>query len=252
MSLQKKIVNSLVLAALAVSPAMSVLAQTRAVAPDAASDQPQNTPNRLQERKENVLERQQQRKENVRERVDTKRENVQQRKENIQDRREEMKNQREEKRQEARQRLDKRRKKIMRNHFARMMKRFEAALEREKKLGERIQSRIDKAKANGKNTAKAQAALNKAKKTWEEAKALLGEVRGKIDGVLSAADPKEAFKEVQTLVASVRDKIKAVHKDLVDAVTALKGIGADKERSASPTTIPAVSPAAATAPAPVE
>ena len=120
-----------------------------------------------------------------------------------------------------------------------MMKRFEAALEREKKLGERIQSRIDKAKANGKNTAKAQAALDKAKKTWDEAKVLMDDVKSKLEGVLSAADPKEAFKEVQTLVASVRDKIKAVHQDLVAAVTALKGIGAGEERSVSPTPIPA-------------
>lgn len=140
--------------------------------------------------------------------------------------------------QEMRSRLEESRKDLIRRHFARMVKRFEAALERQKKLGERIQSRIDKARANGRDVAKAQAALDKAKAAWQEAKDALETAKGKIETVLSAEDPKAAFAEVRALVAKARDKIKAVHAAFVDAVTILKGLGGGERKGTTATSTP--------------
>lgn len=218
------------LAAMAVSPALSALAQTGAVR-DAARE-------RVQDIRSNVRGNVQERKENVKENVQERKENI---KANVQERRENIKENAQERRTAVRENVAERRKAIIRNHFNRMMKRLEAALERGKKLGDRIQSRIEKAKANGKNTAKAQTALDKARAAWQEAKAALEEAKSKLEGVLSSTDPKAAFKEVHDLVVKARDKIKAVHAALVDAVTALKGLGEGRRSGSSvaPTTNPA-------------
>lgn len=123
----------------------------------------------------------------------------------------------------------------IRTYFVRMAARFEAALAREKKLGDRIQSRIDKAKERGKNISKAQNALDQARTKWQEAKAALDSAKSKLEGMLESADPKAAFQDIQKLVSESRDKIKAVHAALVEAVRQLKGIG---EGGASATTTP--------------
>ena len=58
-----------------------------------------------------------------------------------------------------------------------------------------------------------------------EAKEALAEAKGKLEGVLSSQNPKEAFKEVREgLVKGVVAKIKEAHEALVVAVRALKGI----------------------------
>lgn len=147
-------------------------------------------------------------------------------------------------RKELRARLDEKRKMQISNHFGRMVKRLEAALDRQSKLGERIQSRIDKAKANGKNVTKAQTALDKAKVMWQDAKKALDDAKAKFETLLASDDPKTVFKEVQTLIGTARDKIKGVHAAFVDAVKALKGVGEGGNNSASGTTgvSPAVSP----------
>lgn len=156
--------------------------------------------------------------------------------ENVQQKREQVREQVQQKREQVRERLAEKRKQLIRDHFKRMMKRFDAALERLKKIGERIQSRIDKAKANGKDVASAQTALDRAKASWQEAKSAVDDIKGKLESVLSADDPKAAFKDVQNLIEAARDKIKAAHAAMVDAITALKGIGGGSDRA---TTTPA-------------
>ncbi len=223
-------VSGLLVMAIALSSAAQV-DPARDPVRDAARERLETNKQKLDEQRSIVDER----KADVKAEREAVRENVQQRKENIQDRRE-----------EVRARLTEKRKETIRRHFDRMMKRFEAALERQQKLAERIQSRIDKAKERGRNTAKAQAALDKALNLWNEAKTSLAEVKGKIEGVIAADNPREAFKEVQSLVAQTRDKIKAVHAALIESVRALKGIG---EGSAERSGAPNVSPEAVSTPA---
>lgn len=150
---------------------------------------------------------------------------IEQKKERLQERGAAVREQVQQKREQVRERLAEKRKQIIRDHFNRMMKRFDAALERIKKIGERIQSRIERAKANGKDVASAQTALDRAKTSWQEAKSAVDGVKGKLESVLSADDPKAAFKDVQNLIEAARDKIKAAHAAMVDAITTLKGVG---------------------------
>lgn len=124
-----------------------------------------------------------------------------------------------------RKRFTEQRQKTITNFFARMVERLKAALEREQKLGERIQSRIDKARANGKDVTAAQAALASARTAWEEAEQSVESAETAMKDVLSSDNPKTAFEGVKTLVANAAGKIKAVHAAFVDVVNTLKGIG---------------------------
>ena len=170
---------------------------------------------------DNIRDRLLQRKENVQERAEDRRENIQDRRENLQERRGVATSTRA----EVRERLAERRKEFIRAFFHRMGQRFDAAIERMRKLGERIQSRIDKAAANGRDVTNAQAALDGARAHWQEARDSLAAARGRLESALSADDPKAAFQEVRELVAESRDQLKAVHAAFVDAITALKGLG---------------------------
>lgn len=201
MNIAKKLFLSLIALSMGVTPLVPAFAAFHAQLPQRQED--------LQERSQNVQE------------------NLQQRQQNIQERS-----------QEIRARLDERRKELIRRYFARMVKRFDAALERQKKLGERIQSRIDKARANDRDIVKAQTALDKAKAAWQEAKDALEAAKGKIEAVLGSDDPKAAFAEVRSLITKARDKIKAVHAAFVDAVTILKGLGGGEGRSTTATSTP--------------
>lgn len=207
MNISRKIVPALISGILIAAPAFSAFAALEGLKA------------RVQKQREKLQERIQERRENVIEKREEQKSNAQEKRENIQ-----------EKRQEAKQRLVEKRKQNIRAFFGRMAKRFEAALEREKKLGERIQSRLDKAKANGKDIVQAQAALDRAKTAWQEAKAVLENAKGKLEGMLASDDPKTAFDQIRSLVESARDKIKDAHAAYVDVIAALKGIGGGERR----------------------
>ena len=202
MGISKKIIPALISGILVVAPAFSAFAALEGFKA------------RMQEQRQKLQDRVKEKIENVKERREERKENAEERRENLQ-----------EKRQEAKQRLAEKRKQIIRAQFNRMVKRFEAALEREKKLEERIKSRLDKARANGKDTVQAQAVLDGATVAWRDAKAALEEAKSKLAGMLDSDDPKTAFAEVRSLVESIRDKIKTVHASYVDVISALKGVG---------------------------
>jgi DNA repair exonuclease SbcCD ATPase subunit len=152
-----------------------------------------------------------------------------------------------EKRQSVLQRFNERRQAIIRSFFARMVRRYEAAILRMQKLGDRIQSRIEKARAAGRDVTQAQAALDQARSQWSQAKGTLEEVRGKLEGVLGAGDPKAAFQEVKSLLGTMKGQLKSVHQALVEAITTLKGLGGGTREGQS---APGKPPAPALTPTP--
>lgn len=231
MNISKSIAFSAAAAAIALAPLAPAFAETTASEQAATSDQttasdqtPANAPTR-RDIKAQMLEKRATIRENVQQKKEQARDQIQQKREQVRELLAVKKKQ-----------VTEKRKQLIREHFTRMMKRFDAALERIKKIGERIQSRIDKARANGKDTANAQTALDRAKASWQEARSAVDGIKGKLEGVLSADDPKAAFKDVQNLIEAARDKIKAAHAAMVDAITALKGVGGGSDRA---TTAPA-------------
>lgn len=123
------------------------------------------------------------------------------------------------------------------------------ALDRLEAMAKRIQQHLDRAKSRGRDVAAAQAALDRATTLWQEAKAFSAEVKSKLDAAQAAEDPKAAFAEARSLIASYRDKLKAVHRALVDSITALRGVGRGQGSGGRAPT-PAPTPAPAPTPTP--
>lgn len=175
--------------------------------------------------------------------------------EKVHEEREQIREEAKEKRGELREEVKKQREEIklkvaeqiarrVREHFDRMLKRFDAAIERLEKLADRIESRLDKAAENGKEVTTLRAKLDTARVKIAEAQTALDEAVVKFEEILGMDNPREAFKEVQTIMNNAKDKIKAAHAALVDVINSLKGIGntVTTTPGGNATTTPAVLP----------
>src|SRR3989337_2070461 len=127
-----------------------------------------------------------------------------------------------ERRAERMEKLSAQRKEIIKRQAEMMFQRIEAAIERLKKLGDRIGERIVKLKEKGINTTKAETHLGMAKTAAQ--------------GAIESETPKEAFAAVRTHVEQARDAAKKAHRTLVDSIVALKGKSGDKTATTTATT----------------
>lgn len=181
----------------------------------------------------------------IQEKSETFQQKREERREGVEPKSEERREAATEQREAAKARLTAKREAAVRAHLARMVKRFEAALERMKKFGERIQSRIEKARAKGKDVSKAQAALERTQAAWRDARAGVEDLKSRLDRSAGAGDARQALKDVRAAVDAGRDKIKAAHAAFVDVITTLKGLGGGSaEEGASPPAAPAPAPVA--------
>lgn len=113
----------------------------------------------------------------------------------------------------------------IRKFFANMARRLENMISRLEQLAGRIESRLKKFEERGADVTGAKEKLAAARTKIVEAKEALTEAKGKLEGVLSSQNSKEAFKEVREgLVKGVVNKIKEAHEALVGATRALKGV----------------------------
>lgn len=146
-------------------------------------------------------------------------------------------------RQEVRARFSEVRKARIRAFWERMAKRLEAAIEREKKLADRIESRLNKFQEAGKDVSASRAKLGQARAKINQAEAALNAAKGTVEAVLNADDPKAAFQEVRdTVLKDVIAKIKEAHAALVDVINTLKGVSGKVKPTPSPTVSPTASP----------
>ena len=122
--------------------------------------------------------------------------------------------------------LNVRKKEIIRNHFLRMTKRLEAAINRLNRLITRIESRIAKIEANNKdiNTEPIKKDIQKAKDKLLLATNKLNEAKIKIDGLLESNTPKETFTEVRNMIQEIKKDLVEVHRLLVKVIGDIKGL----------------------------
>ncbi|MEK9185292.1 MAG: hypothetical protein AAB863_00815, partial [Patescibacteria group bacterium] len=144
----------------------------------------------------------------------------------------------------AKENIKKRLEKFLRN----LTKRFDAAIERLRKLASRIESRISKMETQGINTAEAKGLLDVAKVKINLAASSTEALKLKTNALLatttaSSTDLKIAFKNLKDDVKEVKDDVKAAHAALVDVINSLKP-GRNKPKNA--TTTPATTTATTT------
>jgi len=122
------------------------------------------------------------------------------------------------------QKLEERRKQMIKKFFEKMVRRFDAAINRLKKLADRIDSRLTKfATERGKDVTLLRTRLVEAKAKITEAEAAINAAKAGLDGALNSETPREAFEAVKKLISDARDKIKEAHQALVKVVTEIKG-----------------------------
>jgi len=122
--------------------------------------------------------------------------------------------------------LNVRKKEIIRNHFLRMTKRLEAAINRLNRLITRIESRIAKIEANNEdiNTEPIKKDIQKAKDKLLLATNKLNEAKIKIDDVLQSNTPKETLAEVKNMIQEIKKDLVEVHRLLVKVIGNIKGL----------------------------
>jgi len=123
-------------------------------------------------------------------------------------------------------RLNVRKKEIIRNHFLKMTKRLEAAVNRLNRLITRIESRIAKIELNNKNidTKAIKKDVQKAKDKLLLTTNKLNEAKIKIDGLLESNTPKEAFTEVRDIIKEIKQYLTDIHGILVKVIGDIKGL----------------------------
>jgi hypothetical protein len=115
------------------------------------------------------------------------------------------------------------RKEIITRFAKRMFDRIEAAIERQKKLADRIQERIAILKGKGINTASAETLLVQARTEITSAEQSLADAKAAAQSAVDADDPKTAFEAVRADVKNAVNSVKKTHQALVAVVVAIKG-----------------------------
>lgn len=146
------------------------------------------------------------------------------------------------------EKLEERRKENIRKHFKKMRHRFEVLIRRLENIADRIGKRLERMAGVGINVATPQAKLSAAREEIAKLKFDLGSASSSVDAILhDAANPKEAFKKVQEHVKNFMERVKKIHRMLIDIITSLKGMSEKPKPSVSP---PTVSPSASPIPTP--
>jgi hypothetical protein len=120
-------------------------------------------------------------------------------------------------------------------HGGLIRERFAVAIRQFDKIVARIESRIDKLQAQGVATATAEAELDIAKLAIIEAKADVQAVADFVGSVEDATDRSAVKAELQALIRTAHESIKAAHAALVKTARLLVGLKADVKVNATST-----------------
>ena len=116
--------------------------------------------------------------------------------------------------------------------ISRMIRRFEATIERAGKISNRISTRIQKVKANGGDTSKAEGFITEANMHIEQAKTALVTLKGATSSPDLLVDAnattskiiKTGMMRLRNMAKNVETHIREAHKSLTNALRALKGM----------------------------
>ncbi|KKR10347.1 MAG: hypothetical protein UT37_C0003G0046 [Parcubacteria group bacterium GW2011_GWA2_39_18] len=112
----------------------------------------------------------------------------------------------------------------IRLHFNNMVRKIQAAINRESKLADRIELRLNKLEAAGKDISALRVKLADARMTIKDAQKYLDDAKAQMENVLKSENIKQAFQSVKALIKNAVDKVKLAHQKLVDIINSIKGM----------------------------
>ncbi|MBI2029979.1 hypothetical protein HYT02_06175 [Candidatus Gottesmanbacteria bacterium] len=113
----------------------------------------------------------------------------------------------------------------IRQMFNAMINRLNAAVTRLETLGSRIQSRLTKLEASGVEVSALQDDLNQAQETLAGSKEDIASLTVQLEDILAGDNPKIAFVEIRTSIASIKTDLKTVLSTYTDIIRQMKGLG---------------------------
>lgn len=182
-------------------------------------------------------------KDSIRERLDEIKERAKEQKQNIREEAKEKKEELKDLRDESRDKVYANVKNKLSKFLRTITKRFEAAIERLRKLAGRIESRIAKLESEGKNMTEAKGLLDTAKIKINLAASSTAALKLEAQGLLASSTAsttasttlRTAFKDLQEEMKEVKNDIKEAHASLVDVIKSLKP-GRNKATTTATTT----------------
>lgn len=118
--------------------------------------------------------------------------------------------------------------------------RYEEAIDRLNKTADRIEDRLNRLANDGKDVTAEKELLAKARESISGAGAALENGKAKLASALDAKDPQQSFKDVKSILDTVKEALKAAHASLVSVIKTTKP-GQLKDVSAAATTTPTAS-----------
>lgn len=156
-------------------------------------------------------------------------------KRDMEKKREEFEAEAEKRKEELKKKLGERHAENIEKFFNKMAEKFEAAIKRLDDLGDRIDSRLNKAEANGKDVKALRDQLAKARGKIQDAQKALADAKAKYTEAAKSTDFKASFAKVRELVKGVERQVKEAHQALVDVINSVKGLGGGEEHKATST-----------------
>ncbi len=114
--------------------------------------------------------------------------------------------------------------------FVKMLDRIQATIQRQEKIIERIESRMDKIKEDGGNTTEAERYVSDAKSNIQKARNSLTSLRNTTAlgmqniSTTTGAIKLETMTKMRSEVGMIQDYLKTSHRSLVNAISSLKGL----------------------------
>lgn len=120
--------------------------------------------------------------------------------------------------------LAEKRKALITNFYYVLKKRLEAAVERLKKLGTRISSRLDKLTAQGYDVSALKVKLADAQTKLSEVEKTISLLDPQMTGVINSETPKVAFEKVRNNLKEIKQNLKDVHQEYVEIIVEIKAL----------------------------
>lgn len=177
---------------------------------------------KLEEKKTEMQQKLEDRKATIQQNVDARKAEIETKKAEIQQRIDTRKAEIEQKKEDIKQKLSERRQQVITAYGERMEKRLYAALDRLSKLADRIDSRVAKLDPKKFDTTTATNKIAEARAQIEILKTEIAALSTSLEEVTVSDDPQSTFAATKTDIEAVKNKIKAVHTLLVEAVASLR------------------------------
>lgn len=110
----------------------------------------------------------------------------------------------------------------VRAFMERMLRRFDAAIQRLRNLADRVGTRIEKLETNKNDLGHAKELLGAARVEIDAAAATLAAIRANLESAVAEENPHGAFEAIHESLAEAKEAVRAAHRALIETIVAIR------------------------------